>query len=73
VLENKINGNLIRKAQPGMKAGLNGDATELCRRMAKRAAALVAANRLMIGRLAQRLNEVGEMSGEQIEAVLLKG
>jgi hypothetical protein len=50
-----------------------GDATDLCRRMAKRAADLVAANQVIIRRVAHRLDEVGEMTGEQIEATLLEG
>jgi hypothetical protein len=53
--------------------GGHGDATELRRRMVKRAAALVAANWEMIHRLAHRLNEVGELTGEQIDAILLEG
>ena len=34
---------------------------------------LVAANRVMIDRLAHRLDEVGELTGEQIDAILLEG
>jgi hypothetical protein len=34
---------------------------------------LVAANRQMIDRLAQQLDEVGELTGEQIDAILLEG
>ena len=34
---------------------------------------LVAANRVMIDRLAQQLDEVGELSGEAIDVVLLEG
>ena len=34
---------------------------------------LVAAHRALIDRLAQRLDEHGEMTGEQVDAVLLEG
>ena len=44
--------------------GVHADA--LCQR-------LVAANRVMIDRLAHRLDEVGELTGEQIDAILLEG
>jgi hypothetical protein len=50
-----------------------GNATDLFRRMAQRAADLVAANQVMIRRVAHRLDQVGEMTGEQIEAILLEG
>jgi hypothetical protein len=41
--------------------------------MAQRAAALVASKREMIDRLAQRLDEVGELTGDEVDAVLLEG
>jgi hypothetical protein len=51
----------------------DGDAAQLLRRMAQRAAALVASKREMIDRLAHRLDEVGELTGDEVDAVLLGG
>jgi len=50
-----------------------GDAAELFGGLAKRAAELVIANRDMIDKLAQKLDAAGEITGEQIDAVLLEG
>jgi len=53
---------LILPQQPRQLGDVGGDPPRL-----------VAANRVMIDRLAQQLDEDGEMTGKQIDAVLQEG
>jgi hypothetical protein len=63
--------NAIKRCEQIIDVVGRGDAAKLLSGLAERAAEIVIKHRPEIDRLAERLAEAGEMSGEQIDAILV--